>query len=301
MKRKNASKFIASTLIALLLGLNLPSRAFGWGGDGHKIVARMAAKMLTTKARTQVTALLAQGETLESIALWADGLRGNFNAPGARPETPQWHFVDIPRGENYDESDDCVETPNGSCVVSALVIFQAVLSKKKEGYYNEKFNRYEALKFIVHFVGDIHQPLHCINDNDIGGNRKKVRWLNLGERNLHGVWDSDILTKNMQTANKPTAALYADFLFQSLTQNEKNMAQPPASNTPTTVSRSNIENWADAAHDIAEQAYDDLPAIGSDDRYTLTITYYNAHDQDVDNQLKLAAIRLARILNENLR
>lgn len=302
MKLKNKSKIIAPTIIMLFLFFSLSSTAFGWGKDGHRIIARLASKLLTQKAQTQVNSLLAQGETLESVAVWADGLRGNFDNPGARPETPLWHFVDIPRGKTYEASRDCAETPNGSCVISALVIFQEILSKTKKGYYNERFNRYEALKFIVHFTGDIHQPLHCIDDKDAGGNGKKVWWLDGStERSLHHVWDDDILSENMKKANKDDEDDYADYLFQSFTPAEKNMALPPPATKPTMVSRAVVGTWARDAHVIAENAYNLLGQPDATNHYTLGSAYYNKTSVSVNAQLKLGAIRLARILNENLR
>lgn len=291
-------------LTALLLLSNLPMPAFAWGGEGHDIVAQIALKLLTPQAKAKVNGILGN-ETMMSVAIWADTIRGE--QAGKRPETPHWHFVDTPLGSGYDKSRDCAETPNGSCVISALVMFQDILSGKKKGYHSEKFNRYEALKFIIHFSGDLHQPLHCITDTrgnpdgDQGGNLKKVTWFGTTGKKLHGIWDTDILRRNMVAQNNANSTAYADFLFNSLTQQERNAANPSTSSSPTVVSRQKIEDWAKATHEIAEGAYGNLGNPDSSGVYLLGAPYYDSHKAEVDKQLKLAGVRLAKILNETLR
>ncbi len=298
MKFKNKFKTLLPVTILLLLVFNLPVRTFAWGKTGHTIVIHIAMKLLTPQAKNQVNRIMSlHSETLEGIAVWADGIRGSRSNPGPRVETPRWHFVDIPLNEQYDAQRDCVESPNGSCAISAIVAFQDVLSGLKKGYYNDAFNRYEALKFIAHFVGDVHQPLHCVDDNDAGGNLKPVNWFGNDSLNLHHVWDDDILEKNMGQRN---ADAYADFLYLSLTQAEKNLANPQTSQQPTVVGRDEIETWAKEAHSIARHAYSDI-GQKTNNHYHLGQPYYAAHKNEVTAQLKFAAIHLARILNENLR
>lgn len=297
--RCNVMKSIAILMASLIATLITPATALAWGDKGHIIVAHIAYKLLSPNARTEVNELLAEGESVESVATWADGLRGTYNNPGIRPETPLWHFVDIPLNKEYDPLRDCAETPNGSCAISALVIFQDVLAKKRSGYYAN--SRYEALKFLVHFVGDIHQPLHCVDDNDFGGNLKKVDWFDGSILKLHGVWDDAILSESMRRKNIFSETAYADFLFGTLSSQQKLEANASPSTTPTTVSRQVIEDWAKAAHVIANDAYGDIGPLGANHRYNLTTVYYDNHKGQVDDQLKRAGIRLARILNENLR
>ncbi len=292
-------RFAVVTSLTIILLLTFCPTSFAWGENGHAIVAQIASKLLTTKANNEIDDLLHDGESLVSVATWADGLRGTFNDPGVRPETPLWHFVDIPLNKNYDPIRDCSETPNGSCAISALVAFQEVLSKTRRGYYGN--SRYEALKFIVHFVGDIHQPLHCVDDKDAGGNFKKVVWLDGSDWKLHGIWDDAILSENMKRANFVNEIKYANSLFAGLTQAEKNQATPSSSSTPTVVKRSVIEGWATEAHAIANNAYSDIGQKDSNQRYHLDEPYYTNHKKQVDDQLKMAGVRLARILNENLR
>jgi nuclease S1 len=283
----------------LVLLLAAPGRALAWGDPGHRIVAHLAARLLTESAGHQVSELLVENESLDTVAVWADTLRGSFNTPGIRPETPRWHFVDIPLQADYDAARDCPETPNGGCVVSAVAMFQGVLASKRPGYYAN--SRAEALKFLVHLVGDLHQPLHCVDDQDAGGNLKRVVWLGGEVSKLHAVWDDGILGESMRRAGLADALKYADRLFAELSAPQRQEASPPASTTPTVVDRATLETWARAAHAIARHAYADIGAKDANNRYHLGTAYYTAHKAEVDDQLKRAGIRLARILNENLR
>jgi hypothetical protein len=285
--------------ILLVLALTTPREVLAWGDNGHRIVAHLAARLLTESAGHQVSELLVEGESLDSVAGWADGLRGSFNNPGSRPETARWHFVDIPLMSEYDAARDCPETPNGSCVVAAVGAFQDVLANKRPGYYAN--SRAESLKFLVHLVGDLHQPLHCVDDGDAGGNLKKVVWLGGEVTKLHAVWDDGILGESMRRAKIFEPLKYADRLYSELTAQQRQEAKPPASPTPTVVGRATLEGWTTATHAIARRAYADIGAPDENNRYHLGTAYYTAHKAEVDEQLKRAGIRLARILNETLR
>jgi nuclease S1 len=123
---------------------------------------------------------------LYSIAAWADDVRRE------RPDTKGWHYVDIPLGGKYDARRDCA-LPE-SCVVQKINDLAKVLTDKNAS----REQRAEALKFIVHFVGDIHQPLHAVGEAK-GGNGVHVRFLDDDrcgryECNLHGVWDTSMIT-----------------------------------------------------------------------------------------------------------
>ena len=292
-------KLVGLSCLLIVAPLIRPAGVLAWGDQGHLIVARIAAKLLTAGASHQVAELLEEGESLESVAVWADGLRGSFKNPGVRPETPMWHFVDIPLNGSYDAGRDCAETPNGSCVISALVIFQDALTEIRKGYYGN--SRYEALKFIVHFVGDAHQPLHCVDDHDAGGNLKTVVSFDGSVSKLNAVWDGGILSESMKLQSIPDPRQYADRLFAQLSEQQKGEATPGASPKPTVVPQGTIEDWAKAAHAIAQKAYADIGTPDANGRFHLSMAYYNNHKAEVDDQLKRAGIRLARILNENLR
>src|SRR5689334_1699600 len=152
------SRSWAAIFFAGAMLLSGPSRA--WGPEGHAMIAEIAEiRLANSPALDQVKQILAADDSkakhLDQIASWADAVRP------ARPETQDWHFVDIPLdAADYDASRDCKPTDKGDCVIAELQRAVAVLRDKSA----DPKARVEALKFVVHLVGDIHQPLHTVND-----------------------------------------------------------------------------------------------------------------------------------------
>jgi hypothetical protein len=154
--------------------------AAAWGDDGHSLIGEYAQAHLSPAARAEVDKLLAlePGATLASIASWADEHRS--------PSTAPWHFVNFPRdsGCHYDEDRMCID---GKCVVDAIDRQLAVLKSTASPE-----QRLLALKYVVHFVGDVHQPLHAGYADDKGGNTYQVQAFGRGT-NLHSLWDSGLI------------------------------------------------------------------------------------------------------------
>jgi len=156
-------------------------QSYAWGRDGHYIIAGIAKAQLTPAARKEVNRLLAlePGETLESISTWADEHRN--------PSTASWHYVNFPRSTCiYDAERDC---PDGQCVIAAIAKQLEIL---KSDPSDEK--RLRALKYLVHLVGDVHQPLHAGYLDDRGGNTYQLRAFMRGT-NLHALWDSGMISQ----------------------------------------------------------------------------------------------------------
>ena len=170
---------------------SLPPAANAWGTEGHQVIALIAQSQLTPAAKAEVDRLLAQepGETLASISTWADEHKN--------PVTGPWHYVNFPRDSCvYDEQRDC---PDGHCVVGALQKELRILGSSAS---DEK--RLNALKYVVHFEGDVHQPLHAGYQDDKGGNKYQVHTFGKGT-NLHALWDSGLI-KNMNEQPQQMAA-----------------------------------------------------------------------------------------------
>jgi hypothetical protein len=157
-----------------------PSPALAWGKTGHRVVAAIADTQLSGLARAQVEQILGVGESLDEAANWPDEMR---SAPGAfwqKTATP-WHYVTL-NGIIYDHA-----PPEGDAL-EALARFSKTLRDPSASREDKQL----ALRFIVHLVGDLHQPLHNGKCCDKGGNDVKVTWF--GKlTNLHAVWDSQIV------------------------------------------------------------------------------------------------------------
>ena len=176
----NGFRLPALAVLAVIT-LMSSSGAHAWSSEGHQVVARIADKQLTPVARAEVNRLLAlePGETLTTISTWADQHRS--------PKTGTWHYVNFPRGDcHYVPDRDC---PDGNCVVDVIQKQAQILTS---GAPDE--TRLTALKYLVHFVADVHQPLHAGHYDDRGGNTYQLRAFKLGS-NLHAVWDSGLIKR----------------------------------------------------------------------------------------------------------
>jgi hypothetical protein len=167
---------IAIASILLLCG-SLPAAA--WGPNGHRIVGQIAENHLTAAARLGISELVGRA-SLAQIGTWADEIKSDPAWDHASP----WHYVNAAPGQSIESAR---RSPNGD-VVEAIQRFERVLRDRGSA----RKERVEALKFLVHFVADVHQPLHVGYASDRGGNDIRVRWF--GETtNLHRVWDEHLV------------------------------------------------------------------------------------------------------------
>lgn len=170
-------------LCCILLALPLPGLA--WGPAAHRMVGELASHKLTPAAQAEVRQLLGR-ETLADVAPWADELRGMKGRETLARATAKLHYVNFGDSScQYVPRRDC---PRGKCTVAAIERYAAILGDRKR----PRAERAEALRFLVHFIGDIHQPLHAGYRPDRGGLKFQVRWQGRGS-NLHRVWDSPVL------------------------------------------------------------------------------------------------------------
>lgn len=257
------------------------THVFAWGADGHSIIAEIAQRRLTPEARQEVERLLGPGVSLASYSSWGDDVRA------IRPETFNWHFVSIPlKAQKYDAAAVCQpNAKSGDCIIAELNRERAMLTCPAGDTA-----RRDALKFAVHFMGDMHQPFHVLH-NDRGGNDIKVDVdIRNGkcpkctprrtQENLHQVWDSSLITATAWSWGAYVTRLEEGWLMS-----------PEAKG----AEQGSIEDWAMAANGIASQVWDWLPAdkLIGDEYYTKALPL-------VDKQLALGGLRLARFLNETL-
>lgn len=280
----------ALAALALTVLIFLPAPALAWSAMGHRLVAALADDELTDAARKEVADLLA-GEDLESgtsanagkgalegkagmllpaIATWADELRAND--PGLGRRSSPWHYVNL--GEHacqYEATRDC---PRGNCVVAAITAQAAILADRTR----DRAERAQALKFLVHFVGDVHQPLHAGYAQDKGGNTVQVRFNDRGT-NLHSVWDGRLL----ESAGLDEGAYLARLRALPVVVPLPARTLPPAS-----------AEWAQQACTIATQP--GLYPSGA----KLPVDYADTWRPVAEEQLRRAGTQLALVLNAAL-
>lgn len=258
-------------LLALLLACS--AQASAWGDKGHRIVGHLAAAELSPRASAEVARLLA-GEpdpTLAGVANWADDLRDLDPELGRR--SSRWHYINFPRGQcTYAPPRDC---PDGNCVIAAINRNFLVVSDRKRA----DAERREALKFLVHFVGDVHQPLHAGDRPDKGGNDFQVNYRGEGWH-LHSVWDSLIIR-----GRRLDPALHASTLRR----------QPPLPHDPARSSQTPALDWALESCRIVAQGALYPPKHVIDD------AYLDTHRPLVERRLRQAGSRLAAMLNHALK
>ena len=289
--RKSAIGSLAITG-ALAVGLLAPRSALAWGDEGHEIVALVAQAHLDPHVLKKVNALLAAdadniltAHDIASEATWADKYRQSHR------ETATWHFVDIELSNpNLDQAcfghpavppgQPASAGPADDCVVDKVQEFADELG-------NSTTNPEEqivALKFLLHFVGDMHQPLHAADDNnDRGGNQKKVSASGQHAGNLHHFWD-DVFVEQLG----PDAKTIASDLITHISKDD---VQAWSQGTPS--------DWAMESFQVAKKdAYGLLPDPSSKGVYRLDDDYMATATQDVAIQLSKGGVRLAFILNK---
>lgn len=246
--------------------------AFGWGPEGHDLIARLAAAHMTPAATARVAEILGPGVSMASISSWADQIRSE------RAATGPWHYIDIPIDKPHlDMARDC---PKGDCVIGKIEEFQKVVVDAASTAVQRK----EALMFLMHFVGDMHQPLHCSDNKDKGGNDVKLDFFGRNS-NLHSVWDSGLLRRIGEE----------DELYQQFSQvlTEK-MTKKWGKGT--------VESWAEQSHKAGQKVvYGKLPKAAAAGPVKVDAAYESLADPLVKSQIEKAGARLATLLNATLR
>jgi len=281
-------------ILGVLLGLWMPAgNALAWGEEGHRMVGVIADNYLTPEARRQVLALLkydrladaqpSQRGTLGEIAYWADEIK---DTPWGKRRSA-WHFDDIPVCAAVETSQYCKK---GACASAQISRHLDMLANKREllGRKNE------ALKWVVHLMGDIHQPLHAATHGDRGGNTVQVSFF--GERdnppygtiNLHAIWDVHMVRRLIRDKGGENA-----IVSSGISDTER-----------AAWERGSISEWVNESHEFARAVvYSSLPvAFSCSGRIERVLTidqaYYSRAAPLMESQIRKAGIRLARVLNE---
>lgn len=266
--------------------------AGAWGPQGHRTVGAIADRLLTPTARGVVLQLLADDRdkfgnlsgrtTLESVSDWADELHGT---PGARP---RWHYDDIPVCGGASTAHYCAD---GQCNTAQLQRLTAVLADKRA----PQGERNAALKWVVHLVGDIHQPLHAATNDDRGGNLVPVVLEGVhtrGRENLHRVWDTELVRLALHTRGRQQPPGNID----ALAEEARRLAADAGQGSP--------DGWASQSNNLARNVAYHYPGFTCGavpgNLVVLDAAYQEEAEAIVRERLLLAGARLAALLNQTL-
>ncbi|MDA8780961.1 S1/P1 nuclease [Gammaproteobacteria bacterium] len=241
--------------------------ANAWWDTGHKLVCDEAYKLLTMDAKKALDPLIEEHDSFGTACLWADWVKNK-----ERKDTRSWHYINLPDSEQNTYNTSC---PKNGCLISAFYEQVNILNNRSLAFRE----RQEALWFIGHFVGDIHQPMHVGYAEDLGGNRHYLELEDETKSNMHKVWDGQII-EHMES-------LFGnEYLSLNVTQKIQEFLN---------ISHSeDIESWAQESRDIAMQQ-----SVGYRNNKLKIVTneYMETHFKVVQERIALGAIRLSQTLN----
>ena len=261
--------------LVMLLLVTGTRQARAWDREGHRLTALVAEAYLTPATQEEVRSLLGK-ESLADVASWADEYRQGH------PETGPWHYDNIPAAaDRYDRERDCpasrdATSPWRDCVTDRVFYFEQRLGDAGL----DRGQRAQALKFLVHFIGDLHQPLHTIGDAR-GGNDLHVKVFGSqcrgGTCNLHEVWDTELVEERGLSEKKHLALLLDDI--------QQNHWERFAAGDPV--------SWTNQSHRLGQRAL-------VRDGVVLPREYMTEEAKVADGELAVGGLRLAQVLNHVL-
>lgn len=248
-------------IVSLLVSVN----SYGFGRTGHGLVCDMALQLVSAKTQQQLATLVAASPHTEFAAAcsWPDEVRSQDEFRWSAPH----HYVNMPRGEKQVTAENC---PEQGCILSAIADMQQRLIVDQHDW--------QALLFLAHHIGDLHQPLHVSYADDLGGNRTAVYFYSHEmPTNLHGVWDSNMLSK-----------LSYD---EDYDKQEALFLQINADNTAS-WQQGTVLDWANESAALTYAIYQQYrPGMLIDD------AYLEQHQHILEQRLQQAAVRLALLLD----
>jgi hypothetical protein len=276
MRQRLTNVGVPGLLIGAIFLACTPSAGFAWGELGHRTVAEIAARNLSEQAVAQVRDLLSGSlHAMAEVSVWADAIREE-----ERPETYYWHVVEIPpSGIRYDRARDC---KNDDCIVEKIKRFAQVVGDRTAA----KPLRVEALQFLIHFMGDIHQPLHAY----VPLNHPKGAWVRIGETTdkIHLWWDNEFVDQLGFDSSELASKLAAQ-----ITVDERNEWEKGTS-----------EDWANESYQITHDFLATHALLGvrwdktsEESPIVLPASVLDEVAPIIARRLKMAGVRLAWLLN----
>ena len=237
--------------------------AFGWGKTGHRVTGEIAEAYLDDHSKSRIQEILGV-EDLAEASTWPDFMRSSPTDYWQRTANP-WHYVTVPEGSTYPD----VEVPEWGDAATALASFRETLMSETASIDEQAL----ALRFTIHIIGDLHQPLHAGNGLDRGGNTYTVTFFD-EMTNLHRVWDSDLINHEQLSYTE-----MSNWLSRTITAEDVQV---------WSVTDSSV--WINESAAIRDTIY-------PEDR-DLRWSYVYAHRETYRQRLKQAGVRIAAYLNE---
>jgi len=233
-----------------------------WGQTGHRTVGEIAGNYLEAKTKREISKIL-DGQSLALVSTYADDIKSDKRYK----DFYTWHYVNMPFGVKYEDSE---KNPEGDLVTGIekckAVILDKNASKEDKAFY---------LKLLVHFMGDLHQPMHVGRAEDKGGNTIQVQWFNDGT-NLHSVWDSKMIDSFQMT-------------YSEMAKNADKISKEQVKY----LQQGTIADWVNETQTFAIKAYASTE-VGE----KLSYNYMYDNFGIVRSQLQKGGIRLAKVLND---
>lgn len=233
-----------------------------WSKTGHRVIGEVAQEHLTGKTRRMLKDLL-NGQSLAAVSNFADEIK----ADSIYRKFSAWHYVNIPKGKDYK---DVEPYKYGDLVVAIQESVRIVKDKN-----SSRQDRIFYLKMLVHFIGDLHQPMHVGRLEDKGGNDIQVQWFNQGT-NLHKIWDAHLIDDYGMS--------YTELAAKLPKLNKKQIKA---------IQRGNVLEWVEESQDVADRVYESVEA-GEKLYYRYGYVWWDT----VESQLQKGGLRLAKVLNE---
>ena len=255
-------QLILLLVITTIFQHNIFANEPDWGVTGHRTIGEIAEKHLSKKAQKQIADLL-QGQGLAFVSTFGDEIKSDKKYS----KYYTWHFVNFPFDTKYENSK---KDKNGDIVMGIEYCIKT-LKDPKASQEDKVF----YLKFLVHLIGDLHQPLHVGRSEDKGGNDIKVLW-HYKKSNLHRVWDSEMIE-------------FYNMSYTELSSNKKQLSNAQIES----IAQGSVLDWTYESQGLAKKIY---KSAKQDEK--LSYRYSYDHFDLVRSQLQKSGIRLAKILND---
>ena len=288
-------------LFIFLLSLSLSPLVSCWGGEGHIATAWLAQSRFTSSATLLTSSLLPNVTgNISLIASWADQVRSRTHDP-YYPWSAPWHYVDTPPYQcHYVEALDC---PAEGCVDTAV---RNYTSRSLTLSSQDVDQRREAMEFLVHYVGDLHQPLHAGFTTDAGGNSVFVTFNNGSSGNLHALWDSGLIDYQVRTNFNRSYPLWREHLNNTLAAMD-----PKAVQQWTTCNSSSqqgvgaeyvpcVAEWIQESSTLCCQTVyldDAMEPMNTSRTFPLSLVYFQRNIDILEQRIMKAGVRMAFVIN----